>query len=81
MATWKKHVTICSSGLHEVSRQSEYTSKTIVIKLEKYRNEFYVTLYKLTDSEKDINIILLVRILVTIQYVKLIELNRKPVVL
>lgn len=34
----------------------EYSSETIVIKLEKYRREFYVTLYKLNNPDKEINL-------------------------
>jgi hypothetical protein len=34
----------------------EYNSNTFIVKLEKYRMEFYVTLYKLSNPEKEINL-------------------------
>lgn len=34
----------------------EYSSKTFVIKIEKYFLEFYATLYKLDDPKKEINL-------------------------
>lgn len=40
----------------ESSYSVEYRSNTLVIKIEKYRREFYVTLYKTGNADKEINL-------------------------
>jgi len=39
-----------------LSYSIEFYSTTFVIKLEKYRTEFYPTLYKINDSNRELNL-------------------------